>query len=192
MGDVDAAVRVLVRAFGPDALMRFLFSSHPEGVGAGSFRFFSILMRARIALRMPTILCEHEGRIVGAAMGYDTDPPEWPEEFNSEWRVLADRTPGFADRLKVYEGIATRSVPHEPHYYLGVLGVDPEFHGGGFGKALLDEVCRLSAEDPRSHGVYLETASERSLEFYFRNEFELCGEGDLDGSPLWCVYRHHE
>jgi ribosomal protein S18 acetylase RimI-like enzyme len=189
--DVDAAARILVESFATDALIDYLFSSHFGGVPTGAFSFFSILMRARIALGMPTILCRHEDRIVGAAMGYDTDPPEWPQRYNDEWRALAERTPGFGERLKTYESIATRCVPHEPHYYLGVLGVHPDFQHKGYGKALLDEVCRLSANDVRSVGVYLETASPASLEFYYRNGFVLRGDGDIGGSPLWCVFRRN-
>ena len=187
--DVDEAVRVLVDAFAADSLMDFLFYSHPQGVATGAHSFFSILLRARIALRMPTILCRQGNRIAGVAMGYNTDPPTWPENFNDEWRTLAAQTPGFAKRLALYESIATSCVPPEPHYYLGVLGVHPNFQSQGVGKQLLDEVCRLSASDKRSTGVYLETASPASLKFYYRNDFVLRGQGEIGGAPLWCVFR---
>src|SRR5262245_40673285 len=131
VGDVDEVARGLVASFANDALIDYLFYSHPQGVAAGSSSFFSILMRAGTALKMPTLVCRHSGRIVGSAMGYDTDPPHWPEPFNVEWRALAEATPGFAARLKTYEGIASRCVPDEPHYYLGVLGVHPAHQGQG-------------------------------------------------------------
>jgi GNAT superfamily N-acetyltransferase len=187
--DVDESVRALVDAFAADTLIDFLFYSHPKGVATGAHSFFSILLRARIALRMPSILCRQGNRIAGVAMGYNTDPPEWPESFNEEWRALAAQTPGFAKRLAVYEAIATRCVPSEPHYYLGVIGVHPDFQGQGYGKKLLDEVCRLSASDEHSTGVYLETASPASLKFYYRNGFVLRGQGEIGGAPLWCVFR---
>ncbi|MBK8543473.1 MAG: hypothetical protein IPL62_07790 [Caulobacteraceae bacterium] len=49
--------------------------------------------------------------------------------------------------------------------------------------------CERSRADPKSRGVYLETANPASLQFYYKNGFELCGEGNLDGAPLWCVYK---
>lgn len=49
--------------------------------------------------------------------------------------------------------------------------------------------CQLSCADPLSSGVYLETASPDSLEFYYCCGFALAGEGDIDGSPLWCLFR---
>jgi ribosomal protein S18 acetylase RimI-like enzyme len=166
-----------------------LFRTHPNGVGVGAHGFFSILMRARMAIAMPNLILTDGDRVAGLAMGYDTDPPTWPENFNDEWRDLAEQTPGFAERLIEYEQIASRFIPSEPHYYLGVLGVDPDDRGKGFGTALLDSICDLSAADERSGGVYLETSSATSLAFYMRNGFELCGQEKLGGEPLWCVYK---
>jgi ribosomal protein S18 acetylase RimI-like enzyme len=70
-----------------------------------------------------------------------------------------------------------------------VIGVHPSLQRRGAGKVLLDAFCRLSADNAASSGVYLETASESSLNFYLRNGFALRGKGDLDGRPLWCVFR---
>ena len=54
---------------------------------------------------------------------------------------------------------------------------------------MLDAFCAPSRTDPKSHGVYLETASPSSLQFYYRNGFELRGEGRLDAATVWCVYK---
>jgi len=94
-----------------------------------------------------------------------------------------------AERFEAYERIVTLHRPADAHYYLGVIGVHPSAQGRGAGKALLDGICQLSCADPLSSGVYLETASPDSLEFYYRCGFALAGEGDLDGSPLWCLFR---
>ncbi len=65
----------------------------------------------------------------------------------------------------------------------------PSAQGQGAGKALLEAFCRRSALDPLSAGVYLDTANPSSLEFYLRNGFVVRGEDDLEGTPLWCVFR---
>jgi hypothetical protein len=54
---------------------------------------------------------------------------------------------------------------------------------------MLEAFCEGSSADGRSHGVYLDTANPSSLEFYYRNGFELRGEGRLGSAPLWCVWR---
>ncbi len=122
-------------------------------------------------------------------MGYNTEPPEWPAPFEREWAMIESNTPGVAERFDAYERIVTLHRPTDPHYYLGVIGVHPSAQGRGAGKALLDGICQLSCADPLSSGVYLETASPDSLKFYYRCGFVLAGEGDIDGSPLWCLFR---
>jgi putative hydrolases of HD superfamily len=186
---VDEAAAALERAFAADPLIAYFFSTHPQGIGPSSRRFFSLLLRVRIALGMPALVLLDENRVLGVAMGYDTRRPEWPEPFAAEWNRFEAETPGFAERLHVYETVSRSHLPPLPHHYLGVLGVDPAAQGTGAGKALLEAYCRLAAEDPLSGGVYLETSSRASLEFYRRQGFVVRGEDDLGGTPLWCVFR---
>jgi len=70
-----------------------------------------------------------------------------------------------------------------------VIGVHPALQGMGAGRALIDIFCDLSRADPRSGGVYLETGSRSSLQFYIANGFELRGEGQLETATLWCVFK---
>jgi GNAT superfamily N-acetyltransferase len=191
VADVPAAVTTLGNAFAPDALMAYFFAGSPRGAPATSMEFFSILLRTRLALGMPALVLERGPEILGVAMGYDTALPPWPAAFNEEWEALERAVPGLAARLVAYDGIADAHKPLEAHYYLGVLGVHSSIRGQGAGKALLEAFCAASAADPRSHGVYLETASPDSLEFYLRNGFELRGEGMLDATRLCCVFRRH-
>ena len=97
--------------------------------------------------------------------------------------------PEFRKRLEAYEAIYDAHQPDEIFYYLGVIGVHPSLQGKGAGKALLNSFCERSRADPKSRGVYLDTANAASLQFYYNNGFELRGEGSLDGAPLWCVYK---
>ncbi|RWO01131.1 hypothetical protein [Mesorhizobium sp.] len=66
--DVTSAADCLADAFAGDPHMTFFFEGDPELVT----EFFSILMVARLALGMPVLVLKSEGRILGAAMGYDT------------------------------------------------------------------------------------------------------------------------
>lgn len=187
--DVREAVAALVDAFAQDPLMLYLFQENPHGVRAGVEQFFSILLRARLALAMPAHVLQHNGAVLGAAMGYDTSRPTWPSALTDEWGVFEKRVPGFSDRLTAYEKICDAYQPREDHYYLGVIGVHPSLQGQGAGKTLLSAFCARSQADSKSRGVYLDTANPSSLQFYYNNGFELRGEGTLDGAPIWCVYK---
>ena len=187
-GDVGKAIAALGDAFAQDPLMLYLFHESPEGARAGAMGFFSILLRARIALDMPAYVLSQGDDVLGAVMGYDTSRPDWPAPLAEEMRQFEANVPGFAARLDAYAKICEAHQPSEDHYYLGVIGVHPSLQGKGAGKALLDAFCTPSLADPKSHGVYLETASPSSLQFYYRNGFQLRGEGSLDGATVWCVY----
>lgn len=187
--DIGAAIAALVEAFAEDPLMLYLFRDHPAGIRAGAADFFTLLLRARIALDMPAYVLERDGAILGTAMGYDASRPAWPAPLSEDWRQFEASVPGFTERLGAYEKLCDAHQPSEAHYYLGVIGVHPSLQGQGAGKALLDAFCAPSHTDATSHGVYLDTTNPSSLAFYFKNGFELRGEGALDGAPLWCVYK---
>lgn len=187
--DVAAAVTMLGEAFANDPLMLHFFDGSPAVVRASAMEFFSILLRARIALGMPANVLRHGNEVWGLVMGYDTSRPTWSAALTEEWHRLETAVPGLADRLAAYEVISESFQPIEPHYYLGVIGVHPSLQGKGAGRALIDTFCALSADDDESTGVYLETGSASSLRFYLANGFELRGEGRLGAVPLWCVFR---
>ncbi|MEO7793430.1 MAG: GNAT family N-acetyltransferase [Thermoanaerobaculia bacterium] len=188
-GDLGAAALALEAAFGADPLIAYFFRTHPLGVAPASREFFSLLLRLRLALGMPALVLKEGEKVLGAAMGYDTSRPVWPEPFAGEWDRLEAGTPGFADRLHAYEVLARSHAPAAPHHYLGVLGVHPSAQGSGSGKALLEAFCGRAQSDPFSSGVYLETSNSASLEFYRRNGFVLRGADELEGASLWCVFR---
>jgi len=77
------------------------------------------------------------------------------------------------------------------HYYLGVIGMDPTMHGLGIGTRLLRSFCDLSASDPRSSGVHLETANPSNVRFYERAGFAVTGQGSLGSETLWCMFLSH-
>lgn len=185
--DVDEVASCLASAFATDGITGYLLGTGEHYPGRVK-QFFSLLLRARIALEMPAFV-SREGRVIcGASMGYSTVHPEWPEDVAEEWSRFEKSIPGFTERLGVYEGIATRFRPTVPHYYLGVIGTEPGLHGRGIGSQLLDAFCTASARDPASSGVYLETAQESNLRFYERAGFVETGRGNLGSGTLWCMF----
>lgn len=185
--DVEGALPALEAAFADDPLMAYFFAESPSGIRTAEF--FSMLLRARIALGMPALVMCSDAEVVGVAMGYDASRPAWPARLTAEWERFEADVPGFARRMAVYEALADAHTPSAPHFYLGVLGVAPTFQGRGAGRKLIEAFCELSARDDVSQGVYLETGSPRSLAFYQHCGFDILGEDDLGACKLWCVFR---
>ncbi|MBI3350782.1 MAG: GNAT family N-acetyltransferase [Burkholderiales bacterium] len=185
--DIEHAVGCLVAAFAEDPITGFLLETAPN-YRRRLTRFFSLLMDARIALDMPVLLARDTTGIRGAAMGYTTAPPPWPAGCADDWDRFEKAIPGLTDRMAQYDEIAQKSKPPVPHYYLGVIGVDPASHGLGMGAQLLKAFCELSAADPLSGGVYLETANPSNVRFYGRAGFAETGRGRLGSATLWCMF----
>ena len=188
--DLEPAVTCLAAAFAEDPITGFLLQSGPyyrERVT----RFFSLLMRARTALSMPVLVARGAASVHGAAMGYTTARPVWPRDVTEDWDRFESATPGLTDRMALYDEIAEKYKPPAPHYYLGVIGIDPTMHGLGLGTRLLKSFCDLSAGDPLSSGVYLETANPSNVRFYERAGFVENGRGSLGEATLWCMFLPH-
>lgn len=188
--DLEPAVTCLAEAFAEDPITGFLLQAGP-GYRDRVTQFFSLLMRARIALGMPVLVASDGTRVHGATMGYTTARPVWPSAVTADWDRFENATPGLTDRMARYDEIADQYKPSAPHYYLGVIGVDPAMHGLGLGTRLLQSFCDLSAGDPLSSGVYLETANPSNVRFYERAGFAETGRGSLGGATLWCMFLAH-
>jgi GNAT superfamily N-acetyltransferase len=79
--------------------------------------------------------------------------------------------------------------PLQEHFYLSVLGTDPDRRREGIGSALLQPV--LERCDAERVPVYLETATEENVQFYARHGFDVQRRLDLPGGapPLWLLWR---
>jgi ribosomal protein S18 acetylase RimI-like enzyme len=87
---------------------------------------------------------------------------------------------------RVYDALRTHH-PLDPSWYLGTLGVDPTLHGRGVGTALLERW--LERVDREGSAAYLETDVRANVGFYGRAGFELEGEVEVLGTPIWRMWR---
>ncbi len=79
-----------------------------------------------------------------------------------------------------------------PHYSLGAIGVDASVHGRGFGKRLLEGLWVLSANDSRSSGVCLETATALNVGLHERAGVVEVGWETMGGRVRWRMHREHD
>jgi len=77
---------------------------------------------------------------------------------------------------------------HGPHYYLAILGTDPEFQRSGAGTTVLAPV--LERCDAEGLPAYLETQKEANIAYYARHRFELVQKLEVtDCPPIWTLLR---
>jgi ribosomal protein S18 acetylase RimI-like enzyme len=186
--DLDALGAVLGRAYADDPVWTWVYPQPDRSRRLA--RMFRSLLRATRE-RGATVLTDQAAR--GAAI----------------WQRSDDRSLGALGNLRMGTTIITsgarirrshavmraleRRHPHEPHWYLAVLGTDPAHQGEGVGSALVRHVLddRANTTEP----AYLETETEANVPFYERHGFEVIGELDVpSGGPhLWLMWREpHE
>jgi ribosomal protein S18 acetylase RimI-like enzyme len=186
--DVTTLVEVLVRAFDDDPIAHYFFRGaqrHHRGLR----RFFDLQMR-REYLANGEVWTTAD--LAGAALW---SPPGRPRPGV---RDLVRLLPLVGDLLGVGRDAphvarlladVERARPEELHWYLGVLGTDPDRQGRGVGSALLASV--LGRVDQEAMPTYLETSKEENIAFYARHGFAVTGEIDAaNGGPrLWLMWR---
>jgi len=72
--------------------------------------------------------------------------------------------------------------PHEPHWYLPLIGVDPAHQGRGFGAALMRHAVQRF--DANGALAYLESSNPRNISLYQRHGFEILGTVQVGSSPV--------
>lgn len=72
--------------------------------------------------------------------------------------------------------------PHEPHWHLAVIGVDPAHQGQGIGAALLSYALRQI--DEQGVPAYVESSNPANISRYRRHGFEVIRAIRVGGSPV--------
>lgn len=89
----------------------------------------------------------------------------------------------FTAMMSMFEKMHKKDVPKR-HWYLNVLGVEPERQGQGVGGRLIAPILEQADRDRLP--CYLETGKEINVTFYQKHGFEVVKEGDLPlGGPRW-------
>jgi ribosomal protein S18 acetylase RimI-like enzyme len=184
--DVPVIASALARAFEDDPVMNWIMRD--EDMVGRLERAFGFFLRS-IWLREDQ--CYATTRLSGAALWLP--PGKWHLSPMAQLRLL----PGMVSvvgrslpRMMSVLNLIEKKHPKEPaHYYLAVLGVEPELQGRGFGGALMQPV--LSICDREQTGAYLESSKERNVVLYERHGFRVVEEVHLpkDGPPIWRMWR---
>lgn len=187
LSDVEDVADVLVRAFEDDPLMMYLFKT-AEGRRTKSRLFFVSDARRAIEKAKGRVDTNDDGETKGGAIWFA--PDQWRTggmELLGQIPMLFRmglETPRALNVLNQVEKLH----PKEPHWYLAVLGTDPQYQGTGVGSALIAPV--LSQCDEEGVPAYLESSKERNIPFYERHGFKVTTELKLKNGPsLWPMWR---
>jgi GNAT superfamily N-acetyltransferase len=187
-GDRDAVIGTFTRAFSRDAIIRFLFPDD-EAWPDRAARFFGHYFDVRLAGGEITV-CEDAG-VVGASLwnppGGNRRGPEFVEEH---WQrtVAATIDPDEVARYDTFKNVLEAMTPAESHWYLGLLGTDPERQRTGIARALLTPM--LARADAEGLPVFLETGMPGNVAIYERFGFATVADAVVPAGPrVWGMLR---
>ena len=184
--DVPRVAEALARAFHDDPLIGHWVIPDESRRRRQLERGFELYMR-RIWLRHDE--CYTTDRLIGGAMWMP--PATWHLGMAEQLRLLPSMIAAFGrnlPRLMRLLNAFEEKHPHDSHYYLPAIGVEPEWQGRGFGAALLRPI--LERCDRERVPAYLEASSPRNRALYERNGFEVVEEMTVrDSPPFWRMWR---
>jgi ribosomal protein S18 acetylase RimI-like enzyme len=171
----DRALDIFTLAFVDDPMLRWIFadgSAYLKHLGAAQFG----LGGRAVAAGTAHVLDDFSAAAFWLPPGVTPDDAALGSLI--ERAVPAERQAdlgGVVEQMGQYH-------PHEPHWYLAVLGVDVSRQGRGLGSLLMKHA--LQRVDAERMTAYLESSNPRNIPFYERHGFEVVGRIQAGASPV--------
>jgi ribosomal protein S18 acetylase RimI-like enzyme len=186
--DVPALAQTLGRAFQDDPVMSWLLPDADRRAAALPVFFGAVGRHHFLAGGGAEVTTGGSG--VGAAALWDP-PGRWRQAPREQIAMMPAMIRAFQGRLGPARALAEQMKavhPEEPHWYLAIIGSDPEVRGRGCGHALMRS--RLDRCDAEHAPAYLESSNPDNIAYYNRFGFEVTGEIVMpDGPTLWSMWR---
>jgi GNAT superfamily N-acetyltransferase len=172
--EAQRAVATIVLAFNADPAARW---AYPDP--------------AQYLTHFPAVVQAFGGRAFAGGTGHQVDdfagaalwlPPGVGLDEEAMQAVMERSIPAGrqAEVFGVFEQMGSYH-PHEPHWYLPLIGVDPTRQGKGLGSALLQHAL---ARCDREHApAYLESSNPANIPLYRRHGFAELGTIQQGSSP---------
>lgn len=114
-------------------------------------------------------------------------PPGFLAQVSMSLRLLRTMGRGITRGIRLAQAMEANHY-RKPHWYLAILGVEPEAQGRGLGSVLMKPI--LDHCDAEGMDAYLESSKAANIPFYQRHGFEVTGEIQIpDGPTLWPMLR---
>jgi len=168
------AINIQLMAFSADPIMRWLWPEPDAYV-----RYFPALVRGFGGGAFESGTAHVTENFHGGALWLP--PGVGPDDAALEALIHdAVPEPARSEVLSILEQMG-ESHPHEPHWHLAFIGVDPVWHGQGIGAALLGYA--LERIDEKGLEAYLESSNPRNVPLYQRHGFEVIREIRVGAAP---------
>ncbi len=182
--EIAAMAHTLARAFDDDPLTTWLFPD-PGPRRRKLPTFFRSLLRA--SFPFGAVYTVDGTRSVAIWNPPGTFPLGWKTDARVGFTTARLVGPRIASCSRGLLYFATHH-PSERHWYLQMIGTDPQWQGRGEGGAVMAPV--LERCDREGERVYLESSKERNIPFYARYGFEVTEEIQVPGGPVvWAMWR---
>ena len=183
--DADAVAATLARAFHDDPLICHLLRDEARRPAAMP-KLFKLLFKLGLPHGACDVTTGHE------AVALWRPPGAWHIPFhqyitNGAAFIDVFGLGGAMQVMGAMDMIEKRH-PHEPHWYLQVLGTDPARQGKGYGGVAIRR--QLALADAAGKPCYLESSKDSNIPIYKNFGFEVTGEITLpDGPTIWPMWR---
>ena len=189
----DEAVDVLFDSFHDYPVMRYIVGNAGDDYDRRLRLLIGMFVSRRVTQGHPVLAVESEGTAIGVATltppGELATPgtPEFEARRTALWKELGhDAKARMEALIAVWERL---SVPG-PQWHLNMLGVRGSHVGRGIGRILLDQVHRVSNDDPGSTGVSLSTELPSNVLLYQHCGYKLRHhERVSDDLETWILFR---
>ena len=175
VAEMPQAVSTIVAAFLTDPISRFAWLSphdHLHGMALATREF------AGGSFEHGTAFVSTDFR--GAALWLPPGVHPNAEALEQVFRDTAEAA-HLDDLLGTFEKM-DQCHPEEPHWYLPLVGVEPNAQGSGIGGALMRHAVDRCDQDGAL--AYLESSNPRNISLYERHGFEVVGEIQVGAGPL--------
>lgn len=190
VADKGEVVEVLAAAFSGYPVFRYVLGEEGRYFDEKIRRLVDFFAEIRFQLGGSPLLLRVEEKAKAAAL---VDPPH-SGAFTAELRRMLNEVVeavGTAEmaRMEAYEQLCKRMAPEEAHYYLGMIGVLPQYQGQGYARQLLEYIHEMVDNDPQAMGIALNTEKPNNVPIYRHFGYEVIGEADLGPMHSWCMFR---
>ena len=173
-GDNERAIGTIMTAFTADPALRWVLPDPHQYLTHGP-EFVRRFCGRAFDNQSGFVAEGFRGAALWLPPGVDSDSDRleaWMDEAVA--KEDQDKVSAFFDEMDKYH-------PHEPIWYLAMIGVDPARQGMGLGSALLAHA--LARVDREAKPAYLEATTESSRDLYARHGFEVIGTIQAADSP---------
>lgn len=184
------AASVLAEAFMDYPVIRYFFEDQGNRYGQCVADLYHLSVNGVLAKSGQVLGVEIQGNLAAAAcLKGPAVLPDTGEIQDEAGRFFNFIGPQAANRIRFYNEIQEQNLHLEPHYYLEDIGVLPVYRGMGLTRVLLQYIHQISAGDPLSTGVGLDTQVPVNVDIYLHFGYRVIAKTNLDGIPFWSMFR---